>query len=115
MRLPRWKDILGVFFRDAHTPREYFPWAKHPSAKECADDLSAPNVDIARPQSRHVIPSAERVGRDVRAQRTESKRKGREESGCAVVPVVDELEWVPDNLTVKGDARTRYGDTDKAS
>jgi hypothetical protein len=41
----------------------------------------------------------------------ESKRKRREESGCAMV---DELEWVPDNLTVKSDARTRHGNTDKA-
>jgi len=50
--------------------------------------LSAPNVDIARPQSRHVVPSTERVGGDVRAQRIESKRKRRKESGCAaVVPV----------------------------
>lgn len=29
--------------------------------------------------------------------------------------MVDELEWVPDNLTVKGDARTRHSDANKAS
>ena len=28
--------------------------------------------------------------------------------------MIDELEWVPDNLTVKGDARTRHGNTDEA-
>ena len=28
--------------------------------------------------------------------------------------MVDEFEWVPDNLTVKGDARARHGNTDKA-
>ena len=27
--------------------------------------------------------------------------------------MVDELEWVPDNLTVKGDARARHGNTNK--
>ena len=97
-----------------HTPRKYFPWAKHPSAKECADDLSAPNVDIARTQSRHVVPSTERVGRDIRAQCAESERKRREESGSAVVPVVDEPERVPENLIVKGDARTCNGNADKA-
>jgi hypothetical protein len=28
--------------------------------------------------------------------------------------MVDELEWIPDDLTVKGGARARYGNTDKA-
>ena len=28
--------------------------------------------------------------------------------------MVNELEWVPDDLTVKGDTRTRHGNTDKA-
>ena len=28
--------------------------------------------------------------------------------------MVDELEWVPDNLTVKSDARTRHGNADEA-
>jgi hypothetical protein len=28
--------------------------------------------------------------------------------------VVDELEWVPENLTIKGDACARHGNTDKA-
>jgi hypothetical protein len=28
--------------------------------------------------------------------------------------VVDELEWVPENLTVKGDACARHSNTDKA-
>ena len=99
---------------DTHTPREYYPWAKRPSTEECADDLSAPDIDKAWPQSRHAIPSAHGVGRDVRAQRTESERKGREEGGRAVVPVIDEPERVPDNLTVQGDTCTCHGDTDKA-
>ena len=50
-----------------HAPGEYFPWTKCPSANECADDLAAPNVNIARPERSHVVPSAKRVGRDVRA------------------------------------------------
>ena len=103
-----------MFSSKTYKPRKYLPWAKCPSTNECADDLSAPNIDIARPQSRHVVPSTERIGRDIRAQRTENKRKRREESGCAVVPVIDEPEWVPDNLSVKGDPRTSHGNSDKA-
>ena len=70
---------------------------------------------VSRSQSRHAVPSTDGIGRDGNAQRTESKRKGREERGCLVVPVVDELERVTDNLTTKGDASTRLGteNTDK--
>ena len=99
---------------ETHAPRKYFPWTSRPSAKNCTDDLPTLDVDIARPQRGQVVRSTYRVGRDVRAQRTEGKRKRCEESGGAVVPVVDEPEWVPENLTVKGDACARHGNTDKA-
>src|ERR1700761_2824368 len=97
-----------------YAPGKYFPRTKRPSAQECADDLPTLNVDIPQPQRGHVVPSTQRVGRDVRAQRTESKRKRCKESGGAVVPMVDELEWVPENLTVKDDACARHGSTNKA-
>ena len=63
---------------------------------------------------RRMFPALSELARDVCAKRTESKRKGCEESGGAVVPAIDQLEWVPENSTVKGDACTRCGNTDKA-
>jgi hypothetical protein len=113
MRLPS-REVIPRVSSETHAPRKYFPWTKRPSTEECADNLPTPNVDITRPQRGHVVPSTQRVGRDVRAQRPQSKRKRCKESGGAIVPVVDELQRVPENLTVKDDACACHSNTDKA-
>jgi hypothetical protein len=38
----------------------------------------------------------------------------REECGSAVVPLVDQIQWVPENLIAESDACTCHGDTNKA-
>ena len=66
MRLSPWKDIIRSFLlRGTHLA----------------------SISLS-------VPSTSRVVRDVCAHRTESNCKRREESGWAVVPVVDQLEWL---------------------
>ena len=105
----------GVQETNNSSPREYFPWAKCPSPKKGADNLPSPNVDVAWVQGGHIVSGTQRIGRDVRAQGGEEKRERREECTRAVVPLIDELEWVPKNLAIKAYPRACHYDSDETN
>lgn len=82
-------------------PSKDLPRRQRPPRKNGTDDLPAPDVDVAREEHGHVVRRRERVGGDVRAERGEQERERRKEGGGAVVPLVDELKRVPENLAVE--------------
>ena len=96
------------------SPGEYFPWTKRPASKKGAYDLSTSNIDIPGVQRSHVIPDTQRICRDIRAKRGENKHERCEKCTGAIVPLVDELEWVPENLTIEDDARACDCDSNEA-
>lgn len=95
-------------------PSEYLPWAKRPATEKSADDLPTSDIDIAGIQCSHIIPGTQRIGGDVRTKRRNNKCERYEECTSSIVPVIDELERVPENLAVKSDARACCRDADEA-
>jgi len=96
------------------SPGEYLPWTKRPAPKKGAYDLSTSNIDIAGVQRSHIIPDTQRICGDIRAKRGENKHERCEKCTSAIVPLVDELEWVPEYLTIEDDARACDCDPDEA-
>ncbi len=94
--------VDGIWETDNDSPCEHFPWAKRPSTNKGADNLPLPEVDVVWVQGGHIVPGTQRIGQDVCAQGGEEKCERRKECTGAVVPLIDELEWVPKNLSVKG-------------
>jgi hypothetical protein len=103
-----------ILSRECSEPSENLPWTKRPASENGAYDLPTSNVKVAGVQRSDIVPDTQRIGRDIRAERGENECERCEGCTDAIVPLVDELEWVPENLTVKGDACTRHGNTDKA-
>ena len=96
------------------SPGEYLPWTECPAPENGADNLSTSNIDIAGVQRSHVIPDTQRICGDIRAKRGENKHERCEKCTSAIVPLIDKLEWVPENLTIEDDARACDCDPDEA-
>lgn len=96
-------------------PSENLPGTQHPPGEDRTDDLAAADIDVPREQHRHVVRRRERVRGDVGAEGGERPGEGGEERGSAVVPLVDELEGVPEDLAVQHDARGGHHDADEAA
>jgi len=95
-------------------PGEYLPWTQRPASEKGAYDLPTSNIEIAGIQRSHVVPDTQRICGNIRAERRENKHERREECTGAIVPLVDELEWIPENLTIESDACARDCDPDEA-
>jgi hypothetical protein len=95
-------------------PGKYLPWTQRPASEKGAYDLPTSNVEIAGIQRGHVVPDTQRICRDIRAECRENKHERCEECASAIVPLVDELEWIPENLAIESDACARDCNPDEA-
>lgn len=96
------------------SPGKYLPWTQRPASDKGAYDLPTSNIEIAGIQGGHVVPDTQRICGDVRAEGRENKHERCEECTGAIVPLVDELEWIPENLTIESDACARDRNPDEA-
>lgn len=95
-------------------PGENLPRAERPACEDSTDGLPPADIDVSWEEHGHIVRGRERVRGDVRAEGGQHPHERREEGRSAVVPVIDELQRVPEHLAVEHGARRRHRDTDKA-
>ena len=96
-----------------NAPSKDLPRTQRPSTQNRTQDLPSTDIDVLREQNCHVVRGRQGVCRNVRAEGGQHERECGEEDGRAIVPFVDELKRVPENLAVKNGPCGSHGHSDE--
>ena len=67
------------------------------------------------PECRHIIPSTQGVCRNICTDRCQAERESSKKSCCTVIPLINQLERVPENLPVKLISSASNGNPNEAT